>query len=223
MDLEEEVKTHTRRVEAGERVRYGQACPRCGAAKEEFFRVHDCRRRKFRLVVERYIQVALSWILRWRCLRCGKRFTDYPALSPCRASGSSSRRCWRRPASIWEPITPTVRPSSTRGCPSCTTTASRPEKRQPVGLAPSTVWRWLSWLGGMPGTLRAAWELIRQKEPNATLHRQPWAVSPGKYRSRAAAGHAGQQAMQLLAVDRVCEGLFGQGIFPRYAISQGWS
>ena len=27
--------------------------------------------------------------------------------------------------------------------------------RQPVGLAPSTVWRWLSWLGGMPGTLRA--------------------------------------------------------------------
>ena len=27
MDLEEEVKTHTRRVEGGERVRYGHACP----------------------------------------------------------------------------------------------------------------------------------------------------------------------------------------------------
>ena len=78
MDLEEEVKAHTQRVERGERVRYGQACPGCGAAKEEFFRMHDCRRRKFRLVFERYIQVVLSWILRWRCLRCGKRFTDYP-------------------------------------------------------------------------------------------------------------------------------------------------
>jgi hypothetical protein len=78
MDWQEEVKAHTRRVEAGERVRYGQACPGCGAAKDECFRMHDCRRRKFRLVVERYIQVALSWILRWRCLRCGKRFTDYP-------------------------------------------------------------------------------------------------------------------------------------------------
>jgi rubredoxin len=78
MDLEEEVKTHTRRVEGGEGVRYGQACPHCGAAKEEFFRVHDCRRRKFRLVLGRCIYVALSWILRWRCLRCGKRFTDYP-------------------------------------------------------------------------------------------------------------------------------------------------
>ena len=93
MDFAEEVKTHTQRVEAGERVRYGRACPGCGAAKEEFFRMHDCRRRKFRLVVERYIQVALSWILRWRCLRCGKRFTDYPpfrlaAEAICQAAGA---------------------------------------------------------------------------------------------------------------------------------------
>ncbi len=90
------------------------------------------------------------------------------------------------------------------------------------GLAPSTVWRWLSWLGGMPGTLRAAWELIRQKEPNGTLHRQLWVVSPRKYRSQQR-GDTLVRAMQLLAVDRVCEGILGQGIFPRYAISQGWS
>jgi transposase len=98
MDLQEEVKTHTRRVELGERVRYGQACPGCGAVEEEFFRIHDCRRRKFRLLVERYIQVALSWILRWRCLRCGKRFTDYPpfrlaaeAVRPAAGAGEGGR------------------------------------------------------------------------------------------------------------------------------------
>jgi DNA-directed RNA polymerase subunit RPC12/RpoP len=78
MDLEQDVKTHTRRVESGERVRYGHACPQCGAREEKSFGLHDCRRRKFRLVIGQYIQVALSWILRWRCLRCGKRFTDYP-------------------------------------------------------------------------------------------------------------------------------------------------
>jgi len=78
MDLEKEVKTHTRRVGAGERVRYAQACPCCGAVEKEFFRWHDCRRRKFRLILGQCIQVALSWILRWRCLRCGKRFSDYP-------------------------------------------------------------------------------------------------------------------------------------------------
>jgi hypothetical protein len=90
------------------------------------------------------------------------------------------------------------------------------------GLAPSTVWRWLSWLGGMPATLRAAWGLIRQKEPNSTLHRQPWVVPPMKYRSQKRQNML-QQAMQLLTIDRVCEKLFGEGIFPRYAISQNWS
>jgi hypothetical protein len=96
------------------------------------------------------------------------------------------------------------------------------KERQPVGLAPSTVWRWLSWLGGMHGTLRAAWDLIRQKEPNSTLHRQPWAVSPAKYRSEQRRETL-VTAMQVLAVDRVCEGILGKGIFPRYATSRGFS
>ena len=94
--------------------------------------------------------------------------------------------------------------------------------QQPQGLAPSTVWRWLSWLGGMPGTLRAAWDLIRQKEPNSTLHRQPWAVSPGKYRSQHRR-EALVEAMQVLVVDRICQRIFGKGIFPRYATSRGFS
>jgi hypothetical protein len=90
----------------------------------------------------------------------------------------------------------------------------------PQGLAPSTVWRWLSWLGGMPGTLRAAWDLIRQKEPRATLHRQPWAVSVAKYRSPKRR-EALVAAMQVLAVDGICARVFGQGIFPRYATGGG--
>jgi hypothetical protein len=95
-------------------------------------------------------------------------------------------------------------------------------QKLPEGLAPSTVWRWLSWLGGMKNTLRAACELIRQKEPKATLHREPWAVPTTKYHSEKRQNTL-QQAMQLLAADRMCEGLFGEGIFPRYAISQGCS
>ena len=61
--------------------------------RQKSFRLHDCRRRKFRLVIGRCIQVTLSWILRWRCLRCGKRFTDYPpfrlaAEAVCQAAGA---------------------------------------------------------------------------------------------------------------------------------------
>jgi len=95
-------------------------------------------------------------------------------------------------------------------------------RKLPEGLAPSTVWRWLSWLGGMKDTLRTVWALIRQKEPNATLHREPWALPLWKYRSQARQDTL-QQALQLLAADRLCEDVLGQGIFPRYAISQGWS
>ena len=99
MDIEEEVKSHTRRVEAGEPVRYG-ACPDCGAVDQQDFRLHDCRRRKFRLVLGGWIQVALSWILRWRCLRCGKRFTDYRHLKRSGATrlklGISQRKVRRR-------------------------------------------------------------------------------------------------------------------------------
>jgi hypothetical protein len=93
------------------------------------------------------------------------------------------------------------------------------KERLPEGLAPSTVWRWLSWLGGMPGTLRVAWNLIRQREPNSTLHRQLWAVSPAKYRSQQRRETL-VEAMQVLAVDRVCQRIFGKGIFPRYATSR---
>jgi hypothetical protein len=76
MCVEQEIKTHTRRVESGELVFYGQACPGCGG--QEGFRLHDRRRRTYRIVVQGCVKLLCSWILRWRCLACGKRFTDCP-------------------------------------------------------------------------------------------------------------------------------------------------
>jgi transposase len=85
MSLEEEIKAHTERVEAGDPVRYSQGCPRCAA--QGTARVHDCRPRTFRLVIEGVVRVVLSGLWRWNCTACGKRFTDYPRL-PCRTSDS---------------------------------------------------------------------------------------------------------------------------------------
>lgn len=221
MDLQEEVKTHTRRVEAGERVRYGHACPQCGASEEKCFGLHDCRRRKFRLVIGQCIEVALSWLLRWRCLRCGKRFTDYPRFALPRKR--FVKQLLLKKASEYLGTDHSYgKTVEDEGMAIVYDDRNAEGRKLPLSLAPSTVWRWLSWLGGMPGTLRTAWGLIREKEPNSTLHRQPWALSPGKYRSEKRR-EALEQAMQLLAADRVCEGLFGEGIFPRYALSPGWS
>ena len=83
MSLEEEVKTHTRAVEAGEATQYFEVCPCCGLADD--FRVYDCRPRTFRLIVDGCVKIFRSGIWRWRCLVCRERFTDYPPL-PCRSS-----------------------------------------------------------------------------------------------------------------------------------------
>ena len=95
-------------------------------------------------------------------------------------------------------------------------------KRLPWGLAPSTVWWWLSWLGGMSGTLRTAMELIRKDEPDFLMHREACVVPAWKCRSQRRRDTL-QQAMRLLVVDRACAKLFGKGIFPRYEMIQGWS
>lgn len=85
MSVEQEVKSHTQRVEAGEPVWYGACCPGCPNSDPQSFRVHDCRARTFRLLIEGYVKVVRSGIWRWTCLKCRRRFTDYPRL-PCRTS-----------------------------------------------------------------------------------------------------------------------------------------
>ncbi len=86
MCMEQEIKAHTRSAERNEKVCYAEVCPHCRWRGP--FHPHDCRRRTFRLVKEQSIQVLRSWILRWRCRNCGKRFTDYPPLLLCPESGS---------------------------------------------------------------------------------------------------------------------------------------
>jgi len=81
MTTEQEIKDHTQRLESGERPCYSQACPHCtteGSLSEGSFKVHQCRRRSFRVVVEHGVRVFRSWILRLKCDRCTRTFTDYP-------------------------------------------------------------------------------------------------------------------------------------------------
>ena len=73
-----EIKNHTKKLESGEYVCYCQACPHCVVKPEQPFRVHQCRRRTFRILVERCIRVYRSWVLRLKCPHCKRTFTDYP-------------------------------------------------------------------------------------------------------------------------------------------------
>ena len=94
--------------------------------------------------------------------------------------------------------------------------------RDGAALSPSTVWRWLSWLGdGLQGTFRKAWRLIYQREPRSTLHRQDWSVSPAKYRSDQRRQTL-QRALQALVVRQIFQDLFGKAIFPNFATAATW-
>jgi len=90
------------------------------------------------------------------------------------------------------------------------------------GLARSTVWRWLSWLGSLENMLRQASRLIRQKAASSALHREAWPLHARKYRSEPR-GQTLRRAAQCLVIEPLFRELFGQEIFPNFATAHGWS
>jgi hypothetical protein len=101
--------------------------------------------------------------------------------------------------------------------------SSIPTGKEPVGaLAPSTVWRWLSWLGSLENTMREACQLIRGKAPSSTLHREAWPLSARMYRSEARRQTL-QRAAQCLVIEPLFRELFNREIFPNFATAHGWS
>ena len=76
MSLEQEIKSHSQRIENGQARCYQTVCTNCST--EGAFRLVDHRPRTFRLVVEGAVKILSSRILRWRCQECKRRFTDYP-------------------------------------------------------------------------------------------------------------------------------------------------
>lgn len=83
-------------------------------------------------------------------------------------------------------------------------------------LSPATIWRWVGWLGALRAALRTALELIRQKDPRSTLHRQVCAVPVHKYRTPARRTLL-EHALRLLLAAAVFRRLFAEELFPRYA------
>jgi hypothetical protein len=90
-----------------------------------------------------------------------------------------------------------------------------------AALAHSTLWRWLSWLGGLTRTMQRASELICQQNPHSTLHRQVIPIDPRKYRSERRRMLL-EEATRMLLVEAAFAEHFGKKIFPRFATGCGW-
>lgn len=90
-----------------------------------------------------------------------------------------------------------------------------------AALAPSTLWRWLAWLGQLTRTVQQAGQLICQKDPHSTLHNEVLPVDPRKYRSEQRRVGL-EQAARMLLVESAFHEHFGKKIFPRFATGCGW-
>ena len=91
-----------------------------------------------------------------------------------------------------------------------------------AALAPSTLWRWLSWMGGLEKTTRKAFRVIREANASVSLHRQDWAVSPKKHRSECR-GQVLEKALELLVTEKIFQRQFNRSIFPHFATGCRWS
>lgn len=97
----------------------------------------------------------------------------------------------------------------------------RAGKDRVPGLAASTIWRWLSWLGSLENVVREAAQLIRQNTPSSALHREAWPLGVRKYRSDARRRTL-QRAAQCLVIEPLFRELFQKEMFPNFATAHGW-
>ena len=78
MNLAEEIKNHNAAVRRNsqERVRYRNSCSGC---KEiDCFAPHELRSRQLRYTVGTLVICTTILLARWRCILCGRSFTDHP-------------------------------------------------------------------------------------------------------------------------------------------------
>lgn len=76
--ISEALEKHRQAIDA--KTRYRNRCNRCKA--NGGFTRHELRRRKVRVIVELAVHVISIVVARWRCSRCGHKFTDLPDFRP---------------------------------------------------------------------------------------------------------------------------------------------
>lgn len=74
----EQIKAYQSQVEKDKITPEGlPPCPDC-QLEPLFFKIHSYRERRFLLVIEMLVKSIFCTLVRFRCIRCGKTFTQYP-------------------------------------------------------------------------------------------------------------------------------------------------
>ena len=213
MSIQEEIKAHTQAVLNGKVSRDQRSCPKCGTFHGSF-RPHERKRRSFLIIVDRLVCKMSSFLMRWKCLLCNQTFTEYPPFAlPYKryVKGEVLKFCQRYVEEDQATYRSKVR---VNGMPVCY--EGQGEEIDDRRLVPSTLWRWVDFLGGMKKTLQEALRLIRQKAPSSGIFREIYPIASQKYRSDARRIVL-QRCLRLFRAEAEYRSFFGPSIFLQLA------
>jgi hypothetical protein len=221
MDASEKIKDNKNAILRGEQTPHGQTCRNCGAVVEKY-KLHSFRERTFLVVVTVVATISRSSVRKvlgalgvWKCPECGKAFTDYPDFAlPYRRYIIREILKRSHDAYLETPDATYEDASKSRGM---ATLHEGPEGESGRRLSPSTVWRWLGFLGGLKETLRHSLQMIRGRDSESDLHRQTLFVPERKYRSQERRRTL-QTAWRLCLADGAFRKYWGISIFHDFAI-----
>ena len=193
-------------------------CPRCGWAGG--FKYHARRRRKFLVIVERFVRQIVSCLTRWRCPQCGGTFTVYPSFAVPRKQYVQPvmLECSRQ--YIENDDANYRRASTVRGM-GIHYEAEKPGTIDDRRLSHTTLHRWIGWLSKLRKTVRHALILIRAKSPTFGIYRRYVPVPVYKHR-RIGRRQELQECWRLWAVETEFQALFETSVFTGLAPRCGW-
>lgn len=224
--IEQEIKSYTQKVIKGQVRCSVKICPRC-EQQPDFFKRHDVRQRQFLVIVERLVVKTVSFLVRMKCTLCGKTFTEYPSFAlPYKRYVSQEimerALCYLQDDTMtYARAAMTQNTIATRGRspPGRPLPIFHPDPGKASRLAASTIHRWVTTLGGLTKTLRAATNLLLEKDTD--IHRLCVDVPARKYRSPQRRSLL-QAVLRLFHAEARCQVLFNRSIFPDLAIRYGW-
>ncbi len=158
----EEIKAYQEKVEKGKITSDGlDPCSQCNL-EPGYFKIHAFRERRFLIIVEMLVETVYSTLVRFKCARCGKTFAFYPDFA-IPHKHYTRQTVLKFSSTYVEDDQKTYKDAvmTIDGVPECS------EKGRP--LAPSTIHRWISTLGGIFTAYQGAKEKALQKKASSRL------------------------------------------------------
>ncbi len=207
----EAIKAHQRRVEKDKITPDNlPPCPRC-LVESVFFKIHAYRERRFLVIVEMLIQRVFCCLVRFKCPGCGKTITHYPDFAiPHKHYTQPSITGFCARYLDWDTMTYQQAVMVERSVP------GYPKKN--ATLAPSTIHRWITTLGGYSQTCRTALTLLLQENPTSSICRDlaRLIVPQRKYKTEQRKNQL-IRCRQLVIIEAFFQTTFNTSIFTKLA------